>query len=80
MSFEEFELWTLYRVKYGPLNPVRKHDQGAALIATIVANVNGGKAKQEDFMPYGKPEVQESEVSNEAFEAMLLSSNVKRGR
>lgn len=36
------------------MNPVRKYDAGHAITASMVSRAHGGKAKPEDFMPYGK--------------------------
>jgi len=60
MSSRELDLWGRYRKKYGPLNPVRKYDSGAAVIASQINNVYGGKARPIDFMPYGHEDVDES--------------------
>lgn len=57
ISSRELDLWGRYRKKYGPLNPVRKYDAGAALIASQINNAHGGKARPLDFMPYGRDKV-----------------------
>lgn len=54
ISSRELRLWGLYRKKFGPLNPVRKYDAGAALICSQINRSNGGKATPKDFMPYGQ--------------------------
>lgn len=54
ISWAEYEIWHEYRIKYGPLSPVRKYDQGAAIIAAHVNNIAGGKAAPADFIFYGK--------------------------
>lgn len=80
MSYDEFILWTEYRSKYGPLNPVRKYDNGFALIASLISNAHGGKAKPADFLPYGKKKIEEDiDVDGEAFTTMLLLGG-KKGR
>lgn len=80
MSDDEFELWTLYRSKYGPMNPVRRYDQGFALIAMVLSNVNGNKAKQQDFMPYGKEKDEEVELSGDEFANLLMAGPAQKGR
>lgn len=52
VSSRELNLWSRYRAKNGPLDPIRKYDAGAALITSMIANTNGGKTKPRDFMPY----------------------------
>lgn len=54
ISWGEYILWLKYRLKYGPLSPIRKYDQGAAIIASHVNNIAGGKATPWDFIFYGK--------------------------
>ncbi len=56
MGVDEYELWLKYRHKYGPLNPVRKYDEGLAIVASQINRAFGGKATPLDFMPYGKEE------------------------
>lgn len=52
ISSRELDLWAKYRAKYGPLNPIRKYDQGNAIVAAAINNAHGGKASAKDFMPY----------------------------
>lgn len=81
MTHREFELWCDYRSKYGSLNPVRRYDQGHALVACMVNNAFGGKAKPLDFMPYGKEKPKEQIVDGDAFVNLLESSKgVKHGK
>lgn len=54
MSVRELDLWGKYRKKYGPMDPVRMFDKGFALVASMISQANGGKAKPIDFMPYGR--------------------------
>ncbi|HBY8794336.1 phage tail assembly protein T [Klebsiella pneumoniae] len=43
MSRREFLVWLKYREKYGPLNIMMRTEWGAALIASVLANINRGK-------------------------------------
>ncbi|AUZ69092.1 phage tail protein [Citrobacter freundii complex sp. CFNIH6] len=40
LSFLEFQQWVQYRQKYGSLNPMMRTEWGAALISSVLANVN----------------------------------------
>lgn len=71
ISSAELELWGRYRRKYGPLNPVRKYDAGAAIIAAQINNAHGGRAKPLDFMPYGREEEQAQVVDTDQFINLL---------
>lgn len=51
MSVAEFGRWVKYRNKFGAMDDRRVYDQPAALVASVVAQIHGGKAKPEDFMP-----------------------------
>lgn len=79
MSYEEVSLWIEYRRKFGPLDPVRKYDKGFALVAALINNSHGGKAKPKDFLPYGKEPEQDVEIGSEEFTQILLLGG-KRGR
>lgn len=80
MSSRELNLWGSYRKKYGPFNPVRKYDAGAAVIAATINNVYGGKAKPLDFMPYGRDDAEEDDiVTPDEFMILLAKVNPKRG-
>lgn len=76
----EWIIWSLYRRKYGPLNPVRKYDRPASLIATILSNVHGGKAKMTDFQPYGREDEEDQEIDSNAFVNLLLATGAQVGR
>lgn len=52
MSHVEFKSWLAYRAKWGPLDPVRRYDRPAALVAHLIAATNGGKGKMQDMMPW----------------------------
>ena len=69
-------MWCAYRNKYGPLNPVRMYDQGAALISSQINNAHGGKAKATDFMPYGKEP--EPDFDEDGLVAALMSTGRAR--
>ena len=82
MGYREYILWTKYRKKYGPLSPVRLYDRGAAIIASTINNAHGGKAKPEDYIPYGKDEEKEVDISQyiqAAFGGKVKIGKRKRG-
>jgi hypothetical protein len=83
ISWAEYEMWMLYRIKYGPLSPIRKYDQGAAIIAAHMNNIHGGKATPEQFIFYGK-EPPDEEKSQQAlmqdFIKNVLGGRVKIGK
>lgn len=79
MTYGEYMTWAMYRHKYGPLNPVRMFDSGAAIVASQVSNAFGGKTKPKDFMPYLDTKEPEAEVDAEGFIA-ALGAGVKHGR
>lgn len=56
ITYSEFNQWRAYRKKYGPMNDVRRYDRAAALIASTMVNLNGGKKEMVDYMPFGKDE------------------------
>ncbi|MBF9841353.1 phage tail protein [Enterobacter hormaechei] len=43
LSFREFQQWVQYRQKYGNLNPMMRTEWGAALVSSVLANVNRTK-------------------------------------
>ncbi|EEP9257290.1 phage tail protein [Salmonella enterica] len=43
LSFLEFQQWLQYRHKYGNLNPMMRTEWGAALVSSVLANVNRSK-------------------------------------
>lgn len=49
-------MWVKYRKHYGNLNPMMRTEWGAALIASVLANVNKGKESPafriSDFAPH----------------------------
>lgn len=51
MSYAEVLSWVAYRDKHGSLNPMRRGELSAAIIALQVNRANGGKAELIDFMP-----------------------------
>lgn len=78
MGVREFDLWCMYRNKYGPMNPVRKYDQGGALVASQINRAHGGKARPLDFMPYGKDK--DEPLSINEFIAATFGNGVKIGK
>ncbi|HGO5393644.1 TPA: phage tail protein [Klebsiella michiganensis] len=56
ISASEFNIWLKFRKKYGGLNPVLKTEWAAALVSSVIANVNRGKDtppfKVSDFAPH----------------------------
>lgn len=72
MTLAEFNMWCSYRAKHGPMNSYVRADQGAAIIASLIANTHGGKTKPIDFMPHAKaePEI----VDEEQFLSALMST------
>jgi hypothetical protein len=54
MSHVEFQSWLAYRVKYGPLDVVRRYDRPAALMADMFARMNGKDYKGDlsNFLPW----------------------------
>lgn len=82
MTFPELQLWCAYREKYGPINPVRMYDTGAAIVASQVTNMMGGnKTTAKDFMPYIKG-VEESSIDDDEgmLAALMASGRAKIGR
>ncbi|MBS0878591.1 MULTISPECIES: phage tail protein [unclassified Tatumella] len=55
ISISEYYKWLNYRNRTGGLNPVMRTEWGAALISSVLANVNKSAATQpymiEDFAP-----------------------------
>lgn len=78
MNYREYLLWSAYRNKYGPLNPIRKYDQAGAVVASQINNAYGGKAKVSDFLFYLKKEEDENASVEEFIKA--LGKGVKIGR
>lgn len=78
MTYMEFDLWCQYRSKYGPLDPVRRFDRGPALVTSMIANVNGGKAVPNDFIPYGKALIEDSE--EEFITQLMATGKARMGR
>ncbi|MCV4287003.1 hypothetical protein OH708_03685 [Pseudomonas capsici] len=58
MSYAEVLSWVAYRDKHGSLNPMRRGELSAAIIALQVNRGAGGNAELIDFMPYAeRPEL-----------------------
>lgn len=56
ISIHEFHIWLKYREKYGQLNQMMRTEWAAALISSVLANVNRTKTtppfKITDFAPH----------------------------
>jgi len=52
LSYVEVLAWIAYRDKHGSLNPMRRQELSAALIALQVHRSAGGTAELIDFMPH----------------------------
>lgn len=72
MTVGEVMLWNRYREKNGSLSPQRMYDRGAAVVASTISRVNGGKSKVEDFMLMKPEPKSDKEVLNK-----LISSGAK---
>lgn len=56
-KFADLRMFAAYCRRYGPMTPVRMFDRGPAMLATILARVNGNKdVRESDFLPYGRPQ------------------------
>lgn len=81
MTMAELNIWSAYRHKYGPMNDVRRFDGPAAIVASMVNNAHGGKAKPADLMPYGKEKPVESEEEFTPDHVLkILGKGVKVGK
>ncbi len=67
MSVNEVRVWSAYRNKYGPMNDVRRYDAPGAIVASLISQAHGGKAKPKDFMPYGVREEANREATLDDF-------------
>lgn len=67
MSYAEFCRWVAYRQRRGSLHPGMRVEHGAALVASILANVNSKKGgfKPQDFMPHMQAEAMSLEEAME---------------
>ena len=69
MSVTEYQIWLLYRQKYGGLNPMMRTEWGAALISSVIANVNRGSNSQlftvSDFSPHFASNSEKEELTLE---------------
>lgn len=56
MSLSEYRLWLKYRQRHGSLNLMQRAEWGAALISSVIANVNRDKKHPPfsiaDFAPH----------------------------
>lgn len=77
MGYREYELWCRYRQKYGPLNPVRMYDRAGAMVATQINNAHGGKAKPQDFIPFGNDVNEEQDFNPDNDVKLLIQSGAK---
>lgn len=60
MTVNELNIWGRYFDRYGPVNPERMYDKGAAILASQMNLLNGRKFMPIDFMPYSKKHESES--------------------
>lgn len=72
MHYDEYMSWLAYRRKHGPLNEMIRSDNGFSLLATIVSNALGGKAKMTDFLQYGNRSEPEEEVMTDPMEFIKM--------
>lgn len=79
MTYKEYLLWTKYIKKHGTLSPVRMYDRGFAIVASQINNAFNGKAKPEDFLPYGKNE-EKTEVDISEYIKSAFGGKVKIGK
>ena len=56
MSAAEFGRWIKYRNDFGAMDDRRMFDRPAALVATVLSRVHGGKAEMDSFMLQKKEE------------------------
>lgn len=80
MGYREYELWCKYRQKYGPMNPIRMYDRAGAIVASQINNAHGGKAKPQDFIPFGTVEEEQSEVDISEYIKAAFGGKVKIGK
>lgn len=65
MHQDEYYSWLAYREKYGHLNPIRRQENGFALLATLVQYARGIKnAKMTDFIFTREPESEGDEMTD----------------
>lgn len=72
----EVRLWEAYIKKNGPMNDLRRYDRPAALIASILAKVNGNKIELKDFLPFHKEEEKVATIE----EIVALMGGAARGK
>lgn len=69
MTVPEYQIWLLYRQKYGGLNPMMRTEWGAALVSSVIANVNRGSNSQPysvtDFSPHLASSLEKEELTLE---------------
>lgn len=79
MTYREYILWIRYFRKYGSVNPIRKYDRMGGIIALQINKALGGKAKMEDFIPFGKDIEENNEATIQEFIGKALGGRVKIG-
>lgn len=69
MTYREFSRWAAFRHKRGSLHPGMRTEQAAALVASILANVNSkrGGYKTTDFMPHADADPMSLEEAMESW-------------
>lgn len=77
LSYDEALKWFDYLERKGTVNLGARIEWGFALLATVINNAHGGKAKMRDFMHFTKQE--EPEMSIESAFLMLKAAAKKEG-
>lgn len=65
MLLVEYRLWVKYREKYGTLNPMIRTEWGAALVASVLANINRSKNSPPFEVSDFAPHINETPISIE---------------
>lgn len=81
LSYAEVIEWLAYRRKRGTLNLGRRIEVAAALIATTINRMHGGKAKLSDYTPHEVEDDESVEGSiNDIMKIFKAVPNNKRKR
>lgn len=76
LTYDEALKWFDYLRQKGTVNLGTRLEWGFALIATVINNAHGGKAKMRDFMPFTRQEDEEASI-DAAF--LMLKAAAKKG-